>query len=191
MGTLRRLAHSISQFRAAQTGVAAVEFALILPIMLLVYVGMVEASALISVDRKVQSVSGAVGDLVARSEEQITAAELLDYVRAARGIMTPYPTDDLVQIVTQVYVEPDGDTRVDWSKRYLDGVLQASGAHVKDDEYRLPDDIITLARDEYVIVAESSTLYRPLYGIVFEQPITLYRENFYLPRFDDRIVFVP
>lgn len=192
MGALRRLARSISQFRAAQTGVAAVEFALILPIMLLVYVGMVEASALISVDRKVQSVSGAVGDLVARSEEQITGAELLDYVRAARGIMTPYPTDDLVQIVTQVYVDEDGVTSVDWSRRYLDGVLQASGAHQQGDEYpRLPDDIITLAREEYVIVAESSILYRPLYGIVFDQAIDLYRENFYLPRFDDRILFVP
>jgi Flp pilus assembly protein TadG len=191
MSPLRGLTRRVSQFGVAETGVAAVEFALLLPIMLFVYVGMVEASALISMDRKVQSVSGAVGDLVARSQEQVTAAELLDYVRVAGGIMTPYDAAPLEQIVTQVKVNADGTTRVDWSKRYVHQALQGSGAHAVNSSYTLPQDIIDIALGEYVIVAESSYSYLPLYGIVFDQPVNLYRENFYLPRFDERIVFVP
>lgn len=191
MGPIHILARRIRQFRLAEAGTAAVEFALILPVMLFVYVGMVEASALISMDRKVQSVSGAVGDLVARSQKQITASELLDYVRVAGGIMTPYDPAPLEQIVTQVQVLATGVTSVDWSKRYVNQILQSTGAHDQGDEYPLPQDIIDIALGEYVIVAESRYSYLPLYGIVFDQPVNLYRENFYLPRFDERIAFVP
>lgn len=178
-----------AHFRAAQAGVAAVEFALILPIMLLVYVGMVEASALISMDRKIQTISGAVGDLVAREAGGITSAMLADYVKVAGGIMTPYPISPLEQIVTQVKVSADGTTElVDWSKRYLGGALQTTGAHAKDEAYDLPDEIVDIALGQYVIVAESRYSYLPLYGIVFDQPVNLYRENFYLPRFGAQIV---
>ncbi|OYX04897.1 MAG: hypothetical protein B7Z15_17290 [Rhizobiales bacterium 32-66-8] len=91
MRALRTLLDCARRLRAAEAGVAAVEFALILPIMLLVYIGTVEASVLISMDRKIQSVSGAVGDLVARSRGEITSTLLNDYVKVAGGIMTPYP----------------------------------------------------------------------------------------------------
>ena len=181
-----------ARFRTAETGVAAVEFALILPIMLWVYIGMVEASALISMDRKVQTISGAVGDLVAREDGEITSAMLADYVKVASGIMTPYPVAPLEQIITQVEVDADGVTRVDWSKRYLGETLQSTGAREVGEEYEgLPEEIINIALEQYVIVAESRYSYLPLYGIVFNQPVNLYRENFYLPRFGEQIVLDP
>lgn len=181
-----------ARFRAAETGVAAVEFALILPIMLLVYIGMVEASALISMDRKIQSVSGAVGDLVARSDGEITSGTLGDYVKVASGIMTPYPVAPLEQIVTQVQVAADGTTSIDWSKRYVGETVQSTGAREVGEEYDdLPAEIINIALGQYIIVAESRYSYLPLYGIVFDQPVNLYRENFYLPRFGAQIVLDP
>ncbi|UJW84846.1 TadE/TadG family type IV pilus assembly protein [Devosia sp. SL43] len=190
MATLEKLMQWARQFRAANAGVAAVEFALILPIMLFVYVGMVEASALISVDRKVQSVSGAVGDLVARSKESITVAELNDYVKVAGGIMTPYPDENLEQIISQIFVplNTDETPTVVWSRRYVHQAPQGTGAHAQNSDYTgLPDEIVDIARGEYVIVAESRAFYKPLYGIVFDQEIELYRENFYLPRFGGSI----
>ena len=51
----RRLAAKIRRLRLVEDGVAAVEFARILPVLLLVYIGSVEASALITMDRRVQS----------------------------------------------------------------------------------------------------------------------------------------
>lgn len=192
MIAMSNLARWVARFRAAETGVAAVEFALIVPIMLLVYIGMVEASALISMDRKVQSVSGAVGDLVAREAGEITSATLADYVKVASGIMTPYPVAPLEQIITQVEVAADRTTSVDWSKRFVGETVQSTGARAAGEEYEgLPDEIIDIALGQYVIVAESSYSYLPLYGIVFDQPINLYRENFYLPRFGEQIVLDP
>src|SRR5215217_2949563 len=115
----RRLLARLRQLPCVDDGVAAVEFALILPIMLLVYVGSVEASALITMDRRVQSVAGAVGDLVARSDGSIPAATLTDYFRAAGAIMTPYPPAALRQVVTQVNVAANGTTTVAWSRQYV------------------------------------------------------------------------
>lgn len=191
MSAIRKLVGWAARLRGADSGVAAVEFALILPIMLLVYIGMVEASALISMDRKIQSVSGAVGDLVARSQDEITAAELADYVKVAGGIMTPYPAAPLEQIITQVEVLADGTTNVIWSKPFANQAAQSTGGHTPGSSYPLPDAIVDIALGQFVIVAESSYSYRPLYGIVFDQAIDLYRENFYLPRFGAKIDFVP
>jgi hypothetical protein len=63
--------------------------------------------------------------------------------------------------------------------------------HAAPSNYRLPAEIIAIAREGYVIVSEARYAYTPLYGIVFDQPVNLYRENFFLPRFQDRIVLSP
>ena len=192
MRLLRSIASALFRFRDARTGAAAVEFALILPIMLLLYVGANEASVLISMDRKVQHVSGAVGDLVAREEDDITTSKLNDYVRVASGLVLPYVAQDMVQIVTQVKVSADGQTAVvDWSKAYKNQLAASSLARTPGSRVNLPDAVLAIAVDQHVIIAETSVPYIPLYGIVYTTPITLYRENYFLPRFGGRIAFIP
>lgn len=183
----QKLVQRLRQLRVAEAGTAAVEFALILPIMLLIYVGSVEASALISVDRRVQSVAGTLGDLVARADTTISANSLRDYFRAAGGIMTPYPADQLRQVVTQVRVQQDGTTTVVWSRQYVNGVYATGTEYLPNASYTLPEAMKTIARGSFVIVAETTYSYLPLYGIVIEQPIRLHRENFFMPRFGSGI----
>ena len=52
--------------RYNQDGVSAVEFALIAPILILIYLGAVELSLLMRVDRRVTSTTASLGDLTAR-----------------------------------------------------------------------------------------------------------------------------
>lgn len=181
------LISKIRAFKAARSGAAAVEFALILPVMLMLYVGANEASMLISMDRKVQLISGAVGDLVSRSEGEISAGTLADYVKVASGIVSPYLADDMVQIVTQVEVKTDGRAIVDWSDGYRNQVAVTALGRTKGSEYPLPQSVKAIAKGQYVIVAETGVPYTPLYGIVYKAPVNLYRENFYLPRFGGKI----
>lgn len=183
-----RLIGHLKAFRLVEDGVAAVEFALILPFMLMLYVGSVEASALISMDRRVQSVAGSLGDLVARSNKTLTATTMTDYFRAARGMMTPYPTDALQQVVTQVKVADDGSGAVVvWSKQYSNGIYANSASYPVDSAFNLPKDMRTVAKGSYVIVSRVSLSYLPLYGIILQQPIALYRENYFMPRFGGTI----
>lgn len=184
---LRRLLGGLGRLRLAEAGTAAVEFALVVPIMLVLYIGFVEVSLLISMDRKLQSVAGSLGDLVARSDSTIAAATLTDYFQAAGGIMTPHSTEGLRQVVTLVEVEANGTTTsVEWSRQYLDGVHSA-GPHAVDSSFVLPEAMRNIAKGKFVIVAEGYYDYPPLYGLAFDQTINLYRENFFMPRFGGRI----
>ena len=187
MRSLKGLFAVIRRFGVAQSGIAAVEFALILPIMITLYVGANEASVLISMDRKIQFVSGTVGDLVARSEGSISTAVLDDYVKVASGLVSPYKAPDMVQIVSQVYVDNKGVAKVVWSKGYKNQVAVTSLNRTKCQVYPLPSAMPAIAKEQYVIVAETKLPYTPLYGIVFKTQVNLYRENFYLPRFDGKI----
>nr|WP_295890103.1 TadE/TadG family type IV pilus assembly protein [uncultured Devosia sp.] len=183
---LQRLLSGMRRLRLSEAGTAAVEFALVLPIMLVLYIGFVEVSALISVDRKLQSAAGALGDLVARSDTTISAATLTDYFKAAGGIMTPNPVDDLRQVVTQVEVLADGTTKVRWSRQYLNGAY-GNGPHAVNSSFALPTAMVNIAKGKYVIVAEGSYQFPPLYGFAFKQTINLYRENYFMPRFGGSI----
>lgn len=190
MRAARTLLARLRRLALVEDGVAAVEFALILPIMLLVYIGSVEASLAITMDRKVQLVAGTLGDLVARADTTIPADTLEDYFKAAGGIMTPYPVDKLKQVVTQVLVSADGSSAsVVWSREYnfSDDEVIVGTDHPQDSSFELPAAMRTIAQGGYVIVAESSYEHTPLSGFVFNQPINLYRENFLLPRFGDSI----
>ena len=177
----RKFVDCLRRFGPVEQGVAAVEFALILPIMLILYIGSVEASALISMDRRVQSVAGALGDLVARSNETLLAADLQDYFRAAGGIMTPYPYDDLKQVVTQVNVDKEGKVTIGWCKQYVDGDYGTCTDYPTT--YSLPDSMIAIAKEQSVIVATASYSHLPLYGFVIDKPVQLNRENYFMPRF--------
>lgn len=167
-------------------GVAAVEFALILPFMLLLYIGSLELSQLIVVDRRVSTITGAMGDLVSRVDGEIANATLTDYFKAAEKIITPFPTTGLEQVVTCLEVSSAGVVKVKWSKGYNGGA-----PHVVDANYTLPTAMINVAKDAtkttYVIVSETAYGYKPLLGIFFDQAINMYRENFYLPRYGELI----
>lgn len=182
-----KLLASVRRFRSAESGVAAVEFALVLPIMLALYIGSVEASAVISMDRKLQSATGALGDLVARSDTTISAGTLADYFKAAGGIMTPHDPDKLKQVVTQVEVRADGTTRVVWSHQYEDGDVSVGTKYVAESSYTLPPAMTNIARGKFVIVAEATYDYPPLYGLTFQQTVNLHRQNFFMPRFGGTI----
>ena len=82
-----RLAQFVKEIRA----LGAVEFALIVPVMLLVWVGTVELAELHLASRKVTVAAQTAADLIAQ-EKSVTESQLEDVVAAVNAIMVPYPT---------------------------------------------------------------------------------------------------
>jgi Flp pilus assembly protein TadG len=183
MSSRRDILDWLRRLIGADQGVAAVEFALVLPIMLFVYLGTLEASTLISMDRKVQSVAGAVGDLVARANGMITSSELQDYFQAASGIMIPYSADEVAQIVTAIQVSSDGTTSVVWTRKLEGGEYTSVTPYTVGGAYPLPEAMTNIARGQMVIAAEASYTARPLVGVIFDVPVNLYRASYFLSRF--------
>ena len=182
-----RLHMLIRRFISGESAVAAVEFALILPVMLTLYIGSVELSSAISVDKRVATVSGALGDLVARADSSITASTVSDYFMAASATMAPYASSDVKQIVSSVRVKADGSTSVLWS-------MADNGAseHATGSAYNVPENLKSLVTENgtmtgYVIVAEAQLNYTPMIGYVFDSDFSLYHQYFFLPRFGEEI----
>ncbi|MEX0859508.1 MAG: TadE/TadG family type IV pilus assembly protein [Cucumibacter sp.] len=179
---IKRIVARAKRFGRANEAIAAVEFALILPFMLILYMGSVELSQAVTVDRKVAVVAGALGDLVARQKDTLPQTTLDDFFAAAQGTMRPYNTTALKQAVTSVYVDVDGAATVQWSTGF-----NGAAAHTDSAAYSLPTEITDLVSDGCVIVAEAQYQYLPLMGYFFEEPFVMYKEFFYLPRYGECI----
>lgn len=72
-------------------GIAAIEIAFILPFMLLIYFGLFDITALVSVNRKVTYSASIVADLVAQNKTSMLKSKLQDYYSAANLVMAPIP----------------------------------------------------------------------------------------------------
>jgi Flp pilus assembly protein TadG len=186
MTLLQRLRRLIGQFGHDNEAIAAVEFALVVPVMLLLYVGSVEGSSLISMDRRVETVAGAMGDLVSRANLKVAACDIKDYFQASAGIMAPYPVGPLQQVVSSILVKADGTTSVQWSQTRGGATALTTGS-----AYALPVAMKNIAPNSYVIVSTASYSYTPITGIIYDKAIQLRRENFYLPRYGGSIIIDP
>lgn len=175
----------LKRFLRNDQGVAAVEFALILPFLLLLYLGSIEASSLFTVDRRVDVISTTVADLVARwnpNQGAITQADLGDYFRAAEGIIAPYATTNLSQLVSVLEVDGDGEATVVWSCGFNGASSIAAGTL-----YTLGPQMQTMAAGGYLVAATTRYPYKPVLGMVFTTEVNLENEALFLPRFGEEI----
>ncbi|MEL6227823.1 MAG: TadE/TadG family type IV pilus assembly protein, partial [Pseudomonadota bacterium] len=62
-----------SRFGKDEKGIAAVEFALLLPLIFALFVGTIEFSQAITIDRRVTQATSATADLIARTRSTSTA----------------------------------------------------------------------------------------------------------------------
>ncbi len=74
-----------------ERGVSAVEFAMLLPLMITLYLGGVEVSQGIAVDRKVTLVARSLGDLVAQSTT-VTNSDMTNISPPRRPSFSRFPT---------------------------------------------------------------------------------------------------
>jgi len=179
------------RFARNDRAVAAVEFALILPFLIALYMGSIEASSLFTVDRRIEVISATTADLVARwnpNEGALPNNTLKDYFRAAEGIITPYATATLKQVVTFLNVAANGDARVAWSCGFNGGTaLSTNQAFTLNLQMKRlvtgADADLAGGSAGFLIVATTSYSYRPVLGMVFTSALNLGSESQFLPRF--------
>lgn len=157
-------------FLRNRTATAAVEFAFILPLMVVLYFGCVEMSEALSVNRKVTSVSSAVGDLVAQSSD-VDDDDIDNILDAAGAIIAPYPNGPLQIVVSGIQVDSDGEATIAWSE-----ALNAS-ARAVNSSVTVPDAL--LIPDSCLVMSEVDYSYASALSDFFTGPIGL-EETFYL-----------
>ncbi len=112
--TWRDLADRLRALTGDRRGVAAVEFAFIAPLLVLLYIGAVEISVALSVDNKVSRAGNITLDLITQGTA-ITKAEMKDLVDVAEAVVAPFDGSNIVLTFTGITVNASKQAKVEWS----------------------------------------------------------------------------
>ena len=178
-------ARLIRRWNHDKRGVAAIEFAMIVPIMLALFIGSIEFSQAITVDRRITQIASSTADLVAR-EKTITTAQLGNVMDIAKILMKPYETSLLRITLTSVFanITDAANTKVCWSFNFQGG----ANTYAKNQTYTLPTGIVDAGGS--VIVAEVKYNYTPLIFSTYMPGITTLNDKFFLkPRASSQIQY--
>ncbi len=164
-------------------GVAAVEAALLLPVLLTTFIGCTEVTFKIWSTQKVEKLAVTIADVLTQSQT-ISDEGVEQVVAASDRIMEPFEFDDEgVVFISSVYVAQDETVaKVNWQCMSTGASFSAaSKLGETGDEAVLPPDLILAERDN-VIVAEIYYKYTPIMpGLMFDEAI-VYRRAFFKPR---------
>ena len=90
------------------------EFALIAPIMVFFYFGMVETCEAVLAERKANHVASAVGDLIAQASS-LSSSDVTDIFSIGGSILSPFSTTGLQMRVSSLSPNSAGNLAVVWS----------------------------------------------------------------------------
>lgn len=170
---MRALIHSFLALKRDQRGVSAVEFALLAPFMIALYLGSVQLTLGLTADRKVSQVANSVADLVTQ-DDFVTDDDLVDIYAAADAILNPFDTAPLSLRITSVRMDADGEIFVDWSEG--DGMTPLD----TDSLPELPDGL--MAPMNSIIMVEANYTFATNLGELTKTPITLSDTAYLRPR---------
>jgi Flp pilus assembly protein TadG len=169
----KTIVKSIAHFAAEQSGVSAIEFAVLLPVMMTLYLGSVEASQGIAAQRKVTLTAHALADLASQYTD-VTNADMSNILAAGPAIITPYSTTNLQEVVSELSINAQGQASVVWSDT-LGGTALSVGTVVT-----IPSSLAV--PNTYLILAQVQYNYDPTYGYVMTGNLTLSDQSYVLPR---------
>lgn len=166
----------------SQSGMAATEFALILPILIALFFGVVESSDALSANRRVNLAVNTLSDLAAQ-ESKLYEAEADDLFRGVEQILGADSDRVIIRLVS-VVADKNGEPVVHWSYDNQGGRPYAENAPYKN----LPDSALWDA-NATILVGEISYTYRSALTHHFIPPVNFNKSAIRWPRQSLRVQF--
>lgn len=125
---MRRVLQAIGQSRLARDdrGTALIEFAFVLPFLVMLFIGGFQLMDAISAYRKVGSTARTLADLTSQNAT-MSAAQADEILGASRQVMAPYSPSAAVLRISQISVDANSNATVSWS-RALNGTALSTGS---------------------------------------------------------------
>jgi Flp pilus assembly protein TadG len=174
---------ALRRFLRERRGVSAVEFALILPIMITLFVGGQEVTQGITIKRKVTIATRTIADLVSQSTT-ISDTDLTAIFDATSTVLSPFAAGNLKMVISNIYIDEDGVASVVWSSAHNGATARTAG-----DPVTLPDGLNQFEKTS-LLWAETEYTYTPTIGYVISGSIDLKDKLYLRPRLTDCITRV-
>jgi Flp pilus assembly protein TadG len=176
--TLARLRCCLGRFARDRDGLSAVEFAIVLPFMLALYLGSVELGNGLALQFRTTLAARTVADL-ASQYVAIDGPTMQGILSAASKVIAPYSGANMVVTVSEVTTDSKGQGTITWSDA-LNGTPHAVGQPVT-----LPANLQT--PNISIVWGEVTYPYTPQLGYVVTGTITLYKSTYFYPRLSSTI----
>jgi Flp pilus assembly protein TadG len=173
----------LARFARHKGGLAAVEMALIAPVMIFGYFGLTEVTMAMMAHRRASHAVATIGDLVTQST-QMNTATMTDIFTIGATMMRPFPSSPLQMRVTSVQMDATEKITVIWSKG--SGGMAALGAGTAITDPKLK----TMMKPwDSIIVTEMSYSYDSPFKQALPNALT-FADKFYLrPRRSDQVLW--
>lgn len=163
-----RLLH---RFARDRRGVSAVEFALLAPVMIALYLGCVETSDGVAAGRKVSLTAAALANLTAQVST-ITSGDMTNILDASSAIIVPYSASNLKITVSCINIDANKNATVKWSA--------TRNGTTKSGSITIPSALAVASTQ--LILAEASYAYTPAVGYTITGTINLNDKMYMSPR---------
>lgn len=176
MRAAARHRRALRRFCGDRNGVSAIEFGLILPIMVVFYLGSVELGNGLAVQFKTTLAARTVADLTSQYST-IDAPTMTQILGAASSVVTPYSATGMTVMVSEVTtINATGSATVTWSAAST-GNARAVGSPIT-----LPSALQTLPTGTSLIFGEVTYPFNPQFGYVLTGTINMYESQYFYPR---------
>jgi Flp pilus assembly protein TadG len=177
--TVNRYLHclrNLLRFARDARGMAAVEFAIIMPMMLTIFFGTIEVSNGVTVDRKLTLAARTLSDLISQGTKA-TDTDLDNAFKMGTAILTPYSATPLKQRISAIDIDENGVATVAWTQgSNATGMTSLS----KGDVVSIPEAL--RVNNTQLIMGEVVYTYRPAVGYFMKDGIVLSDTTYTRPR---------
>ena len=176
-------------FVASTRGVAAIEFAMIVPVLLIIFLAAFDGGRAIAVYMKVRAATYALA-AITNQYSTVQSSDMTSIVGATSVVLAPYSSNPAVVTISQLSMTNTGKATVSWSYS-LNGSPRAQGAIVTVPSKLTPGNNATCSSYPcYLILAEVSYMYTPMFGFFTAGTIAL-SDNLYATPRNSACVFYP
>lgn len=162
-------------------GNVVVEFALALPVLMLMLLASAELGRFVLLNQKIDRVAITMSDLVARAET-ITQADLDDIFAAAAHVAEPFDLDGRGRVVISSVINADGEgATIAWQRAGGGAFIRSSEVGAEGEAADLPENFI-VREGETAIISEVFFDFEPFLSATIVPPRVVYRRAHHRPR---------
>ena len=155
----------IRRLASDRTAASGVEFALVLPILIVLLFGTVDLGHALTVSRKIDEIASSTGDMIAQ-QSTWTSTDVAKLLSGASFILQPYDTTELKITLTVNDVANSGKATVNWSAAFNTSSLASGTASAIDIPKKIQETgvQVVLTRVEYTLTTPVSAFFSNFTG---------------------------
>jgi Flp pilus assembly protein TadG len=178
------------RFVASTRAVAAIEFGLILPTLVLMFLASFDAGNAIAIYMKVRAATYALG-AITNQYTTIQSTDMTSITGATSAILAPYSSTPTIVIITQVKATSATAATVSWSYSPTSGSALTQGSSVTNLPANLAKNSCNNTYPCYLVYAQVSYVFTPTFGYFISGTLKLADSLYVTPRSSACIVYAP